>query len=117
MDPVIVPGDSGTPIGWYRKRFTLPADYSDKLVYLEFEGIFRDSEIYVNGTFIGRHMSGYTGMRFEISDVLYFDGRENVVAVRVDCTQNEGWFYEGAGIYRHFSMCENGCRLPLIPCL
>lgn len=101
MDPVIVPEDSGTPIGWYRKRFTLPADYSDKLVYLEFEGIFRDSEIYVNGTFIGRHMSGYTGMRFEISDVLYFDGRENVVAVRVDCTQNEGWFYEGAGIYRN----------------
>lgn len=100
-DPMIVPEDKGTPIGWYRKYFTLPEDYKDKRIYIEFEGIFRDSEIYVNGTFIGRHMSGYTGIRFEISDVLYFGEKKNTIAVRVDCTQVEGWFYEGAGIYRN----------------
>lgn len=100
-DPMTVPEDKGSPVGWYRKYFTLPEEYSDKLIYIEFEGIFRDSEIYVNGTFIGRHMSGYTGIRYEIGDVLYFDGRKNTIAVRVDCTQVEGWFYEGAGIYRN----------------
>lgn len=100
-DPLIVPEDKGSPIGWYRKYFTLPEEYSNKLVYIEFEGIFRDSEIYVNGTFIGRHMSGYTSARFEVSDVLYFGGKQNTVAVRVDCSQVEGWFYEGAGIYRN----------------
>ena len=100
-DPLVVPVDRGTPIGWYRKRFTLPAEQAEKLCYIHFEGIFRDCEIYVNGTYIGRHMSGYTGMRFRIDDALYFGGRENVIAVRVDCTQVEGWFYEGAGIYRN----------------
>lgn len=74
-DPMANPEDNGSPVGWYRKYFTLPDEYSDKVIYIEFEGIFRDCEIYVNGTFIGRHMSGYTGMRFEIGDVLYFGGK------------------------------------------
>ena len=114
MDPRDMPEDRGSPIGWYRKSFEIPENYSDKLIYIEFDGIFRDSEIYVNGTFIGSHISGYTGMRFMIGDELYYDGRKNTIAVRVDCTQNEGWFYEGAGIYRN-AYLDIRDRVSIIP--
>ena len=61
---------------------------------------FRDCTVFVNGWFVGHHESGYGGFRYDITDVAACGGK-NVVAVRVDATQSEGWFYEGAGIYRH----------------
>jgi len=89
-----------TSIGWYRKRFVLsPAD-SGKRFVLQFDGIFRDSKVWVNGFYCCSNASGYSGFSVDVTDFVRY-GRENVVVVRVDATQYEGWFYEGAGIYRH----------------
>lgn len=86
-------------IAWYRKTFD-KMDTAGKRIFLRFDGIYRDSEIYLNNFFVGRHMSGYTGVTYDITDFLYED-KENVLAVRVDPSKAEGWFYEGGGIYRH----------------
>lgn len=87
-------------IAWYRKHFTIDREREGKTVYIEFEGVYRDCEIYVNDYYIGRHMSGYTGFYFDIGDFLNYGG-ENVIAVKVDASQYEGWYYEGGGIYRN----------------
>jgi beta-galactosidase len=87
-------------VGWYRRSFDLPAADSGKRIWLEFDGAYRDSTVIVNGWFVGHHESGYSGFRYDITDVANCGGR-NVVSVRVDASQAEGWFYEGAGIYRH----------------
>ena len=86
--------------GWYRKTFELPASDAGKRIWLEFDGVYRDTTVIVNGWFVGHHESGYSGFRYDITDLANVGGR-NVVAVRVDASQAEGWFYEGAGIYRH----------------
>ncbi|MBN8679858.1 MAG: glycosyl hydrolase 53 family protein [Chitinophagales bacterium] len=89
-----------TSIGWYRKHFRLPQADAGKRFQLRFDGIFRNAEVWINGFYLGQNASGYIGKTYDITDFLWFD-RENVVVVRVDATQYEGWFYEGAGIYRH----------------
>ncbi len=85
---------------WYRKHFILAASDSGKAVWLDFEGVYRDAHVYLNGQFLGRHQGGYTPFRFDISKLANFGG-ENVLAVYVDPTKFEGWWYEGGGIYRH----------------
>ena len=90
----------GTSIGWYRKHFTVPGADSGMRFQLQFDGIFRNANIWVNGFFLGNNMSGYIGCAYDITDYVNFD-KDNVIVVRVDATQYEGWFYEGAGIYRH----------------
>lgn len=87
-------------VGWYRKTFSISAEDEGKRICIEFDGVFRDSIVWVNGHRMGRHASGYVPFRYDITDQLNYGG-ENVVAVRVDATQYEGWWYEGAGIYRH----------------
>lgn len=87
-------------VGWYRKQFLYDPSWEGKRVFLEFEGIYRDSIIWVNGVYMDRHNSGYTGYILEITDHLV-PGEENSVAVRVDSDMPEGWWYEGAGIYRN----------------
>ena len=94
------PGFPENSIAWYRRTFALPAGDVGRRLWLEFDGVFRDCTVFVNGWSVGRHESGYSGARFDITDVANCGG-DNVVAVRVDATQAEGWFYEGAGIYRH----------------
>ena len=89
----------GTSIGWYRKSFVIPQSDLGKRISIQFDGIFRDSQVWVNGFYLGEHHSGYTGFEYDITDYLNYGGT-NVVAVRVDATMEEGWFYEGAGIYR-----------------
>ena len=89
-----------TSVGWYRKHFTLPAEALGQPVSLRFDGIFRDSDIWVNGFWLGGEESGYATATYNIAEYLNYGG-DNVVAVRVDATFEEGWFYEGAGIYRH----------------
>lgn len=89
-----------TTIGWYRKKFDIASSELGRRISLEFDGVFRDCSIWVNGHFIGQNLSGYSGFSFDVSDYLNYGG-QNVVAVRVDASQYEGWFYEGAGIYRH----------------
>jgi beta-galactosidase len=89
-----------TSIGWYRKSFTLqPAD-KGKRITVEFDGVFRDAMVMFNGHYIGENFSGYVPFIFDLTDFVNFD-QPNVLVVRVDATENEGWFYEGAGIYRH----------------
>lgn len=89
-----------TSIGWYRKHFNLDKSDSSNRFEIQFDGIFRNAAIWVNGFYVGTNFSGYVGANYDITDYLLFD-KENVIAVRVDATQYEGWFYEGAGIYRH----------------
>ena len=87
-------------IGWYRRTFELPAGDSGKRIWLTFDGVMHDATVWVNGWCVKRHEGGYYPFREDITDVVHFGGR-NTVAVRVDATESEGWFYEGAGIYRH----------------
>lgn len=89
-----------TSVGWYRKEFQIPAEDQGKHIELQFDGIFRDSRIWVNGFYLGGEQSGYTSATYDISEYLNY-GENNVVCVRADATLEEGWFYEGAGIYRH----------------
>ncbi|MGD0744819.1 MAG: beta-galactosidase GalA [Verrucomicrobiota bacterium] len=92
---------SGTNnIGWYRRTFTLPAEDAGKVMWLDFDGIYRNALIWLNGRCVGRNVSGYAPNSFEITPFVR-PGDTNVLVVRVDATRDEGWFYEGAGIYRH----------------
>jgi beta-galactosidase len=86
--------------GWYRRTLELPAADAGKRIWLEFDGVYRDCTVIVNGWFVGHHESGYSGFRYDITDVANAGGK-NVISVRVDASLPEGWFYEGAGIYRH----------------
>ncbi len=94
------PGFLTNSIAWYRRSFDLPADDSGKRIWLTFDGVFRDTTVWVNGWLVKRHEGGYYPFREDITDVVHFGGK-NTIAVRVDATKFEGWFYEGAGIYRH----------------
>jgi beta-galactosidase len=89
-----------TSIGWYRKHLAIPVADSGQRFVLRFDGIFRNAQVWINGFYLGNNQSGYVGKNFEITDYINYHG-DNVVVVRVDATQYEGWFYEGAGIYRH----------------
>jgi beta-galactosidase len=89
-----------TSVGWYRRRFFVPQSDLGRRIGVTFDGAFRDSIVWVNGFYVGREPSGYLGFRYDLTDYLRY-GEENVIAVRVDATMEEGWFYEGAGIYRH----------------
>ena len=89
-----------TSVGWYRKSFFIPASDLGRRISIEFDGVFRDARVWVNGHYLGNHSSGYTGFGYNLSEFLNYGGT-NVIAVRVDATMEEGWFYEGAGIYRH----------------
>ena len=87
-------------IGWYRKKFTIPASDSGRKINIQFDGIQRNSKVWINGFYVGNEASGYASSVYDITDYLNYGG-ENTVAVRVDASVEEGWFYEGAGIYRH----------------
>ncbi|MFL5739726.1 MAG: beta-galactosidase GalA [Flavisolibacter sp.] len=89
-----------TSIGWYRKHFTISKKDSGQRFQLQFDGVFRNASFWINGFYLGNNLSGYVGVNYDITDYLNYD-RENVLVVRVDASQYEGWFYEGAGIYRH----------------
>ena len=89
-----------TSIGWYRRVFELPKTDGGKIIAVEFDGVFRDAMVMFNGHYIGENASGYVPFRFDLTDFVNF-GDKNVLVVRVDATLGEGWFYEGAGIYRH----------------
>jgi beta-galactosidase len=89
-----------TSVGWYRRVFEMPAADKGKRISLEFDGAYRETMVALNGFYIGRHSGGYDPFRFDVTDFANPGGR-NVLVVRVDATQSDGWFYEGAGIYRH----------------
>jgi beta-galactosidase len=89
-----------TSVGWYRRVFELEAADAGKRIWLEFDGSYRETMVVFNGFYIGRHSGGYDPFCFDVTDFVNPGGR-NVLLVRVDATSSDGWFYEGAGIYRH----------------
>jgi beta-galactosidase len=89
-----------TSIGWYRRTFDIPKEDAGRRIVLEFDGAFRSALVFVNGYFLGRNDNGYAPFRFDLTDFLNYGGK-NYVVVRVDASFGDGWFYEGAGIYRH----------------
>ncbi len=93
-------GFPGNSVGWYRKKFFIPESDLGRRISIEFDGIHRNSMLWINGFYIGEEHSGYSSFQYDITDYLNYGG-DNVIAVRVDVTMEEGWFYEGAGIYRH----------------
>lgn len=84
---------------WYVKLFSLEECDAGRRVHVEFDGIYRNSMIFCNGQFIGRHLSGYTSFSFDLTEVCNFGG-ENAIAIYADARENELWSYEGGGIYR-----------------
>ena len=89
-----------TSVGWYRKSFEVPNSDLGRKISVQFDGVFRNSIVWVNGFYLGHEQSGYAGFEYDITDYLNYGGN-NVITVRVDAAIEEGWFYEGAGIYRH----------------
>jgi beta-galactosidase len=89
-----------TSVGWYRREFEIPASDLGRRISVEFDGAFRDVLVFVNGCFIGRNNNGYAPFSFDLTDFLTY-GKKNYITVRVDASFGDGWFYEGAGIYRH----------------
>lgn len=94
-----------TSIGWYRRTFQIPASDLGRRIAIEFDGVFRDAIVILNGHYLGRNLSGYAPFRFDVTDLLNYGTPaapgSNTLVVRADATESEGWFYEGAGIYRH----------------
>jgi beta-galactosidase len=89
-----------TSIGWYRRVFDLPASDAGRRIAVEFDGVFRNALVLFNDIYIGENFSGYAPARYDLTDFANYGGK-NTLVVRVDATLAEGWFYEGAGIYRH----------------
>jgi len=89
-----------TSVGWYRRVFELDEADKGKRISLEFDGAYREAMVILNGFYIGWHSGGYDPFRFDVTDFVNPGGR-NVLLIRVDATSSDGWFYEGAGIYRH----------------
>ena len=89
-----------TSVGWYRRVFEIHAADAGKRFTIEFDGSYRETMVVFNGFYIGRHSGGYDPFSFDVTDFV-IPGGKNVLLVRVDATSSDGWFYEGAGIYRH----------------
>ncbi|MBK5272008.1 MAG: beta galactosidase jelly roll domain-containing protein, partial [Bacteroidia bacterium] len=91
-------------VGWYRKTFKVPNEWKGKNISIYFEGVYMNSEVFINGKSLGIHPYGYSSFRYNLSPYLDF-GNENLIAVRVDNSQqiNCRW-YSGSGIYRHVWM-------------
>ena len=88
-------------IGWYRKTFTVPATDKNKLVYIDFDGVYQKSDVWINGHHLGFRPNGYISFRYELTPYLKF-GQSNVIAVKVDnSVQPNSRWYSGSGIYRN----------------
>ena len=95
-------------IGWYRKSFLLPVN-SGKKVVVEFDGVYMNSEVWINGQFLGRRPYGFIGFRYDLTEFLKTDGSPNVLAVRVDDSLEPSLrWYAGSGIYRHVRLITTG---------
>jgi len=89
-------------IGWYRKHFKVDVVHKDKLVAIDFDGVYNNSEVWINGHFVGRRPCGYSSFRYDLTDHIKHGSAQNVVAVRVDHTKfADSRWYTGSGIYRH----------------
>jgi len=88
-------------IGWYRKTFTVPASAKGGLVYIDFDGVYQKSDVWINGHHLGFRPNGYISFRYELTPYLNFNGK-NTIAVKVDnSVQPNSRWYSGSGIYRN----------------
>src|SRR5215217_9071651 len=89
-------------LGWYRKTFTMPSTAKGKLIFIEFDGVYRNSEVWINGHYLGKRPYGYSTFEYELTPYLLYGPKPNVIAVKVDNSQqpNSRW-YSGSGIYRN----------------
>lgn len=98
------PGGGALPggIGWYRKTFTLSAADRNRLTFVNFDGVYRNSEVWINGHYLGKRPYGYSSFEYELTPYLNYGTQKNVIAVKVDNSQqpNSRW-YSGSGIYRN----------------
>src|SRR5216683_6925013 len=132
VEPILV-GHGGKPvgrdfpessIGWYRREIEVKPEDKGKRMVLEFDGVYRNATVFVNGHWVGENLSGYVPFEIDVTDFLDYAPREvrgpdgqmrpesgpvrNVLALRVDATLSDGWFYEGAGVYRHVWLRKTG---------
>lgn len=120
VDPNLNPnhGALATNVSWYRRKFTLPESAADQLVWLSFDGVYRNADVYVNGALVKHHTEAYTSFHAYLHNasagLKFGPGESNVVAVFVDATQSELWAYEGGGIYRHVWL-ETADKLSVVP--
>ncbi|MBW7453301.1 glycoside hydrolase family 2 TIM barrel-domain containing protein [Paenibacillus sepulcri] len=96
-------------IGWYRKRFSIPGDWKEHNVSVRFDGVYMNSEVWINGCCLGKRPNGYVSFHYDLTPYLHWDGRSNTMAVRVDNSEqpNSRW-YTGSGIYRHVWLIRAG---------
>jgi beta-galactosidase len=88
-------------VGWYRKHFTVPAADASKRVFIDFDGVMANSDVWINGAHLGKRPYGYVSFRYDLTDHVLF-GKPNIIAVRADnSAQPASRWYTGAGIYRH----------------
>jgi beta-galactosidase len=88
-------------VAWYRKEITLPAEAKDQRVWVEFDGVMANSDVWLNGKLLGHRPNGYVSFRYDLTDHLKADG-PNLLAVKADTSaQPASRWYSGAGIYRH----------------
>lgn len=89
-------------IGWYRKTFTLPAGDKDKMLYINFDGVYQKSDVWINGHHLGFRPNGYISFQYNLTPYLNYGGQKNVIAVKVDnSSQPNSRWYSGSGIYRN----------------
>ncbi|MBR4826412.1 MAG: DUF4982 domain-containing protein [Bacteroidales bacterium] len=94
-------------VGWYRRHLSVPEEDRGGQIWIEFQGIYRNSQVYCNGHLLGCGRSGYMSYIYDLSPYLNYGG-DNVLTVRCDATEEEGWYYEGAGIYRNVWLHKAG---------
>lgn len=105
------PGGGALPggIGWYRKTFNISTADRDRLTYITFDGVYRNSEVWINGNYLGKRPYGYSSFRYELTPYLKYGEEANVIAVKVDnsAQPNSRW-YSGSGIYRNVWLTTTG---------
>ncbi|MGB8193213.1 MAG: sugar-binding domain-containing protein [Chitinophagaceae bacterium] len=100
-----------TGVGWYRKTFTIPSSSKNKLVYIEFDGVYCNSEVWINEHYLGKRPNGYISFRYELTPYLKYGSSRNVISVKVDnSAQPASRWYTGSGIYRNVWLTTTGKR-------
>lgn len=107
-DHPATPGGGALPggTGWYRKSFVIPSSDKGRLIFIDFDGVYHNSEVWINGHFLGKRPNGYISFRYDLSAFLKY-GQKNVISVRVENSKqpNSRW-YSGSGIYRKVSLVK-----------
>ena len=105
-DENIAQGYRKRGIGWYRRAITLDALLEGRYLEIQFGAIATNAQVWFNGTPVAHNWSGYNGFTVDITSMATFGGKPNILAVRVDAEAAEGWWYEGAGIYRDVRLVD-----------